>query len=378
MKCFRGAAVYVAGAGVTRTDIAFDETVREIGAAPADAETVALPEGAVVLPGFIDPHIHGAGGADAMDGTAAALATISETVAREGTTSFLATTMTESGEAILRALTAVRDCRETPGARLLGVHLEGPFISETYAGAQPREYIAAPDIDVFDRYQAASGGRIRIVTVAPEVPGADALIRHLAGTGVVPSVGHSAAGVADVRRAIACGARSVTHTYNAQSPFRHREIGVAGSALLYDELNCELIADGIHVSPEAIRLLVKNKPRGKMTLITDAMRAKGCPDGVSELGGQTVYVKNGEARLADGTLAGSVLRMNDAVRRMVQVIGLPLTDAVDMATKNTAALLGISDSCGEIACGKRADFTVLDPDFGVLLTVVGGREVYRR
>ena len=378
MKCFRGAAVYVAGAGVTRTDIAFDETVREIGAAPADAETVALPEGAVVLPGFIDPHIHGAGGADAMDGTAAALATISETVAREGTTSFLATTMTESGEAILRALTAVRDCRETPGARLLGVHLEGPFISETYAGAQPREYIAAPDIDVFDRYQAASGGRIRIVTVAPEVPSADALIRHLAGTGVVPSVGHSAAGVADVRRAIACGARSVTHTYNAQSPFRHREIGVAGSALLYDELNCELIADGIHVSPEAIRLLVKNKPRGKMTLITDAMRAKGCPDGVSELGGQTVYVKNGEARLADGTLAGSVLRMNDAVRRMVQVIGLPFTDAVDMATKNTAALLGISDSCGEIACGKRADFTVLDPDFGVLLTVVGGREVYRR
>ena len=378
MKCFRGASVYVAGAGVTRTDIAFDETVREIGAAPADAGTVALPEGAVVLPGFIDPHIHGAGGADAMDGTAAALATISETVAREGTTSFLATTMTESGEAILRALTAVRDCRETPGARLLGVHLEGPFISETYAGAQPREYIAAPDIDVFDRYQAASGGRIRIVTVAPEVPGADALIRHLAETGVVPSVGHSAAGVADVRRAIACGARSVTHTYNAQSPFRHREIGVAGSALLYDELNCELIADGIHVSPEAIRLLVKNKPRGKMTLITDAMRAKGCPDGVSELGGQTVYVKNGEARLADGTLAGSVLRMNDAVRRMVQVIGLPFTDAVDMATKNTAALLGISDSCGEIACGKRADFTVLDPDFGVLLTVVGGREVYRR
>ena len=223
-----------------------------------------------------------------------------------------------------------------------------------------------------------SGGRIRIVTVAPEVPGADALIRHLAETGVVPSVGHSAAGVADVRRAIACGARNVTHTYNAQSPFRHREIGVAGSALLYDELNCELIADGIHVSPEAIRLLVKNKPRGKMTLITDAMRAKGCPDGVSELGGQTVYVKNGEARLADGTLAGSVLRMNDAVRRMVQVIGLPFTDAVDMATKNTAALLGISDSCGEIACGKRADFTVLDPDFGVLLTVVGGREVYRR
>ena len=138
-----------------------------------------------------------------------------------------------------------------------------------------------------------------------------------------------------------------------------------------------LYRNGIHVSPEAIRLLVKNKPKDRVTLITDAMRAKGCPDGVSELGGQTVYVKNGEARLADGTLAGSVLRMNDAVCRMVTVIGLPLPEAVDLATRNTAALLGISDSCGTIACGHRADFTVLDSRFRVLMTVVGGRTVYR-
>lgn len=377
MKCFRNARAYVAGAGVTETDIAFDETIAEIGAAQEGAETVELPSGAVVLPGFIDPHIHGAGGADTMDGTRQALLTVSRTLAEEGTTAFLATTMTESPEAILRALTAVRDCRETPGARLLGVHLEGPFISSDYAGAQPREYIAAPDPAVFDGYQAASGGKIRVVTVAPEVPGADALIRHLADTGIIPSVGHSAAGVADVRRAIACGARSVTHTYNAQSPFRHREIGVAGSALLFDELHCELIADGIHVSPEAIRLLVKNKPAGRVSLITDAMRAKGLPDGESELGGQKVFVRHGEARLADGTLAGSVLRMNDAVRRMVTVVGLSLPETVDMATKNTATLLGISDGCGEIARGKRADFTVLDGDFRVLLTVVGGRVVYR-
>lgn len=377
MRCFRGVPAYTAEGGITKTDIAFDETVTTIGAAPAGAETQELPSDAVVLPGFIDPHIHGAGGADAMDGTQEALATISRTLAAEGTTAFLATTMTESREAILRALRAVRDCGETPGARLLGLHLEGPFISADYAGAQPREYIAEPTVASFDEYMAASGGRIRIVTVAPEVAGADTLIRHLADAGVVPSVGHSAAGVADVRRAIACGARSVTHTYNAQSPFRHREIGVAGSALLFDELNCEIIADGIHVSPEAIRLLVKNKPKDRVTLITDAMRAKGCPDGVSELGGQTVYVKNGEARLADGTLAGSVLRMNDAVRRMVEVIGLPLTEAVDLATKNTAKLLGISDSCGSIACGRRADFTVLDSRFRVLMTVVGGRIVYR-
>lgn len=377
MRCFRNVSAYVAGAGITKTDIAFEAAVTAVGSAPAGCETVELPSDAVVLPGFIDPHIHGAGGADAMDGSEEALATISRTLAEEGTTSFLATTMTESPAAILRALRAVRDCGELPGARLLGVHLEGPFIAPAYAGAQPKEYIAEPTVAAFDAYMAVSGDGIRIVTVAPEVPGADDLIRHLAGLGIVASVGHSAAGVADVRRAIACGARSVTHTYNAQSPFRHREIGVAGSALLFDELHCEIIADGIHVSPEAIRLLVKNKPKGKVTLITDAMRAKGCPDGVSELGGQTVYVKNGEARLADGTLAGSVLRMNDAVRRMVTVIGLPLTEAVDLATKNTAALLGISDHRGTIACGHRADFTVLDSRFRVLLTVVGGRTVYR-
>lgn len=377
MRCFRNVPAYVAGQGIVKTDIAFDEAVTAVGTAPAGAETVELPSDAVVLPGFIDPHIHGAGGADAMDGTPEALATISRTLAAEGTTAFLATTMTESPASILRALRNVRDCGETPGARLLGVHLEGPFISPAYAGAQPKEYIAEPSVAAFDEYMAASGGRIRIVTVAPEVPGADAFIRHLAELGIVASVGHSAAGVADVRRAISCGARSVTHTYNAQSPFRHREIGVAGSALLFDELNCEIIADGIHVSPEAIRLLVKNKPKDRVTLITDAMRAKGCPDGVSELGGQTVYVKNGEARLADGTLAGSVLRMNDAVCRMVTVIGLPLPEAVDLATRNTAALLGISDSCGTIACGHRADFTVLDSRFRVLMTVVGGRTVYR-
>ena len=378
MKSFRNVRAYVCGAGLTQTDIAFDERIEDIGAVGESYETVELPSDAVVLPGFIDPHVHGAGGSDAMDGTASALATISTTLAEEGTTSFLATTMTESREAILRALNAVRDFGDAPGARLLGVHLEGPFISSAYAGAQPKGYIAEPDVALFDRYQSASGGQIRIVTVAPEIPGADVLIRHLSETGVAPSVGHSAAGVADIRRAISCGAISVTHTYNAQSPFRHREIGVAGSALLFDELHCELIADGIHVSDEAIRLLIKNKPKGKISLITDAMRAKGCPDGKSELGGQTVYVRCGEARLADGTLAGSVLRMNDAVRRMVTVIGLSLTEAVDMVTTNTAALLGMSDNCGAIACGKRADFAVLDSGFRVLMTVVGGQIVYRR
>lgn len=374
MRCFRKVRAYVAGVGLTETDITFDERIDGFTAA---GETIEVPSCAVVLPGFIDPHVHGAGGADAMDGTHAALDTISRSLAAEGTTAFLATTMTESDARILAALDAVRTYGGAPAARLMGVHLEGPFLSPAYAGAQPKEYIVPPDVPTLERYRAASGDKIRTVTVAPERSGAAALITHLAAAGILPSIGHSEAGVADVRSAIASGARCITHTYNAQSPFRHREIGVAGSALLFDELHCELIADGIHVSDDAIRLLLKNKPKGKVSLITDAMRAKGLPDGESELGGQTVYVRNGEARLPDGTLAGSVLRMNDAVRRMVQVFGLSLTDAVDLATCNTAALLGVSDDCGAIARGRRADFTILDQDFRVLMTVVGGRTVYR-
>ena len=375
MKCFRNVRAYIEGKGIIEGSLTFDETIRDT--AHAAGEEIILPSGALVLPGFLDPHIHGAGGCDAMDGTKGSLDTIGATLAAEGTTGFLATTMTQSEEAILRALTAVREYRGGEGARLLGVHLEGPFLSPAYAGAQPAEYLVPPDTALFDRYQAASGGKIRIVTVAPELAAARGFIRHLSDTGVVPSLGHSAATAEDVLGAISCGARSVTHTFNAQSPFKHREIGLAGSALLRDELNCEIIADGIHVTFDAIRLLVKNKPADKITLITDAMRAKGCPDGESELGGQKVYVRDGQARLADGTLAGSVLKMNLAVRNMVKEVGVPLPTAVDFATKNTAALLGISDMYGSIAPGKRADFTVLDEDFRVLLTVVGGRQVFR-
>lgn len=380
MKAFKNASVYAEGKGIIRTSVYFDDKIRQIGGYVAGAEEIELPENAVVLPGFIDEHIHGAGGSDAMDGNVKDLAIIAETVAKEGTTSFLATTMTQSKENILKAMRAVKEYREAAGeqgARIAGVHLEGPFIAAAHKGAQPLEYVAAPDAKTFDEYNAACGNAIKIITLAPETDGALDFIRHIVAQGTVVSVGHTGAKYAEVKAAMEAGATNVTHTYNAQSPLHHREIGVVGSALLLEDLYCELICDTIHVSVPAMQLLVKNKRADKLALITDAMRAKGLADGVSELGGQTVYVKGGEARLADGTLAGSVLRMNRALQNMVEKVGVPLTQAVDYCTINPARTLKMENEAGSIAEGKRADFAVLNDKFDVLYTVRDGKIIYK-
>lgn len=379
MKVFKNATVYVDGQGLQVCDVAFDGKIQAIGK-DLQGEEIALPKGAIVVPGFIDQHIHGAGGSDGMDGTVADLENIATTVAGEGTTSFLVTTMTQSNENILNAMSAVKAYREADkavGARVVGIHLEGPFIAKSHKGAQPEQYVQEPNIDVFKGYNEASGNCIKIVTLAPETTGAAAFIEYLAGQKIVASIGHTSATCKDIKAAIGYGANNVTHTYNAQTALHHREIGTVGSAMLFDELNCEVIADTIHVSVPAMQLLVKNKPADKISLITDAMRAKGLPDGVSELGGQTVYVKGGEARLEDGTLAGSVLKMNRAVENMVEKVGVPFTKAIDFATKNPARMLGIDTQTGSIAVGKNADFTVLNENYDVLLTLRDGKVIYQ-
>ena len=381
MKAFKNAFVYVEGEGLKKCSLSFDKKIQKIAHhVDKNAEVISLPVDAIILPGFVDQHIHGAGGSDGMDGTTQDIATIAKTVASEGTTSFLVTTMTQSKENIIKALQAVKEYREqnsAEGASVVGVHLEGPFIAAKHKGAQPLEYVKEPDVKTFDEYNEASGNSIRIVTLAPEVEGAEGLIEHLTKQGVVSSIGHSGAKHEDVQKAISLGASNVTHTYNAQSALHHREAGVVGSAMLFDELNCELICDTIHVSGPAMRLLVKNKPHDKISLITDAMRAKGLPDGESELGGQKVFVKNGEARLEDGTLAGSVLRMNRAVQNMVEKVGVPFIQAVDYATINPARMLKIDDVTGSIKVGKNADFTVINHDFDVLLTIRDGEIIYQ-
>ncbi len=381
MKCFKNVNVYVDGKGIKKRSVSFEGKIWKIDKkAMKGAEEISLPQDAIVLPGFIDQHVHGAGGSDGMDGTVKDITTIANTLAKEGTTSFLVTTMTQSPENITKAMQAVKeymDFSPEKGARVLGIHLEGPFIAAAHKGAQPLEYVATPASEVFDEYNQASGNAIRIVTLAPEVDGAKDFIRGLTERGVLSSIGHTGAKYEDIQSAVELGAGCVTHTYNAQTGLHHREIGTVGSAMLLDELYCEMIADTIHVSVPAMKLLAKNKPADKLVLITDAMRAKGLPDGVSELGGQTVYVKDGEARLEDGTLAGSVLRMNRALQNLVEKVGVPFTQAVDCATKNPAKNLKMDQEIGSIAVGKQADFTVINKNYDVLMTVRGGKIIYQ-
>ena len=380
MKGLKDVKAYIYGKGVVKVSIGLkDGKIAYVGTDCKDIEPIFTTDKTVVA-GFIDEHIHGAGGADAMDGSVAALKTISDCLTKEGTTGFLATTMTQSKENIVKALSAVKTAIEKDGftgAKVLGAHLEGPFISLKHVGAQPIEYVEKPSVERFKEYNAASGNNIRIITLAPEVEGGKELIKYLSDNGVVASIGHTDAKYNDVIEAVKAGAKNVTHTFNAQTGIHHREIGVAGSALLIDDVNCEMICDTIHVSVPAIKLTVKNKPHGKFTLITDSMRAKGLPDGESELGGQKVFVKDGEARLIDGTLAGSVLKMNVAVKNLVEKCGVSFTDAIDFATVNPAKNIGVFDKYGSIEVGKAANLTVLDDDFNVLYTVVNGNIVYK-
>ena len=383
MLGFKNVNAYVEGKGFIKTDISVENgLIKEIKSGVVDSEIASIPECAIVVPGFIDEHIHGAMKSDAMDGNIKDLSNIASAIASEGSTAFLATTMTQSPENIENALKSVNqyiNLNKSEGAELLGVHLEGPFISPKHVGAQPLEYVVNPSVEVMKKYLDYAGGNIKIVSLAPETEGAEQLVKFLKERGVVASIAHTGAKFKDCEKAVEWGMTNVTHTYNAQTGLHHRDAGVVGSALLMDELSCELICDLIHVSVPAIKLVVKNKPADKVILITDSMRAKHLPDGESELGGQLVIVKNGEARLVDGTLAGSVLKMNDAVKNIHKSVGVPLETAIDFATANPAKNLGVYDKMGSIKEGKQANFTVLDKEtFEVLLTVRKGVVIYKK
>lgn len=330
-----------------------------------------------VIPGFIDGHIHGAAGSDVMDATETAIDTIASILPKEGTTSFVATTITQAPENIDEALKNMADYQHKPGqAEVLGIHLEGPFINKNKAGAQPPEYIMEPDVEQFGKWQRLSGNKIKTITLAPEKDKDGSFIRYLHQSGVNVSAGHTASDFATMKKAVAQGVRQVTHVCNAMSGIHHRDIGVVGAAFQLHNLRAELIADGIHVSPEMLQLIYNNMGSERLILITDAMRAKCLQAGYYELGGQPVTVINNRAELEDGTLAGSMLKMNHGARNMLALNGATLFSVVEMASVNPARQLRVYDRKGSIAVGKDADVLIVDDALNIKYAICRGRIAY--
>lgn len=344
-------------------------------------EVIELSSHYKAVPGFIDVHIHGVGGADVMDGTKEALDTMTHTLPKEGTTSFLATTMTQSTEEIEAALKNASQYikkHQAPGkAEIVGIHLEGPFVNATKAGAQPKEYIINPNVELFKKWNELAERKIKLVTLAPECPGGLDMVRYLAENGIIASIGHSDATYEEVLEAIHAGSNHVTHLYNQMRGLHHREPGVVGAAFLCDKLKAEIIADGVHARPEMVKLAYKHKQKDGLILITDSMRAKCLKNGHYDLGGQDVTVKDGKATLNDGTLAGSILKLGHAVKNIITYTGCSLEEAIQMAAVNPAKQLNIYDKKGSITVGKDADLVILDQNLDVYMTFCKGQLAYK-
>jgi len=348
----------------------------------AEKNAIEFPHNWHLIPGMIDLHMHGAMNVDVMDAKPDALATISKTLAKEGVTAFLGATMTADVVAIDNAISTVKEyvanqAQNILGAEMLGIHLEGPFISSQKSGAQNPKYVITPDIALIKRWQKLSNNLIKIVTLAPEESQALKLIKYLVKEEIIAAIGHSDATYDQAETAIKAGCDYATHIFNAMRPIHHRDPGVVAALLVNDEVTVEIIADGIHLAPGTIKLILKAKGFEQIVLVTDAMRAKGMKDGKYDLGGQEVVVKKHEARLKDGTLAGSVLTMDQAIRNFMQFTHSNLSDVIKLTSVNPAKKLRIYDRKGSIAVGKDADFVILDDNYRVRLTVCRGKIIYQ-
>ncbi|HJY88565.1 MAG TPA: N-acetylglucosamine-6-phosphate deacetylase [Candidatus Acidoferrales bacterium] len=338
--------------------------------------------GMTLVPGFLDVHIHGAGGHDVMEATEEALRAVTETAAARGTTALLATTVTaseqrirQSAQGIARFVRSQRGAipQTRPRAEIVGIHFEGPFISATRRGVHLAEWIAPPSVAALEGYLGAAEGTGRLLTLAPELPGALAVITFASKAGLVVAMGHTDATYREACAAIHQGVRHAAHVFNAMRPFSHRETGVLGAILTSPEVSAELIADGVHVDPPAMRLLLTSKGAERVVLVSDGTAATGMPDGKYQLGTIEVVVTRGVCRNAEGKLAGSTLTLERAVRNIV-ALGVPLAAAVRMATLNPARLLGLEARKGVLRPGADADLVLLDSDLrvaGVLTRGVG-------
>jgi N-acetylglucosamine-6-phosphate deacetylase len=351
---------------------------------PGDPPEAALDHtrfaghGGLLLPGFIDVHTHGAVGHEVMDGSAEGLREITRFLATRGVTSFLATTWTSSHERTLAALDAARSAigedRHADAASLIGVHLEGPYLNTVRAGAQDPEHIRPADPAEAAAY--LDSGVVRLMTLAPEIPANEWLLEELVARGITASAGHTDATFEQMQRAVERGLRHVTHTFNAMRPFHHRDPGTVGAALLIDELRCELIADGLHVDPVAMRLLANVRGPEAVILVSDAVRPTGLGDGEYRLDHRVVRVSDGAVRLPDGGFAGSILTLDRALRNLAAATGREAAELWPASSGAAAVSAGVEETKGRIAPGFDADLVLLDQDLEVRMTVVEGTVAY--
>ncbi len=362
-----------------------DGKISEVGSrsraqVPPAAKVVDFGE-SVLTPGFFDIHMHGGAGVDVMRASASEFPRLGKFLIQHGVTGYFPTTVAAPLDATYKALGRLADAIEEAGgggggnpvqARPLGIHLEGPFLSHKRRGVHPPEYLVEPTLKIFEELWQAARGHVRMMTIAPEIPGAMEVIAEAARRGVCVSIGHSDADMPVARKAVASGARHATHTFNAMRPLDHREPGIIGEVLSDDGITADVIADGIHVSPAVVKVFLQAKGNERAVLITDAISATGMPDGKYQLGPIEVDVKDGKCT-ANNSLAGSVLTMDRAVRNVTQFSNWSLRDAVRAATFNPASAVRMNGLYGTLKPGARADFAVLSPEGNVLKTIVGGQ-----
>jgi N-acetylglucosamine-6-phosphate deacetylase len=335
---------------------------------------------AIIAPGFIDIHIHGAAGHDVMEGDDSALEAVESLISKHGVTSYCPTTVTASMDDTLRSLEklghfiermAKHGAANNGRARPLGVHLEGPFLADSRRGVHPPAHLQAPSLKLFHDMWTAAIGRVSVLTIAPELPGALELIHEAKRRGVVVSLGHSNADLCQAQRGISSGARHATHTFNAMRRLEHRDAGLLGAVLTENAVTADIIVDGVHVEPTVVDLFLRAKGVDGAVLITDATSATGMPDGIYRLGNFEVEVRNGQCT-SHGKLAGSVLTLDRAVRNVMDFAGWTLQNAVRLATWNPARVLGVEKTKGVVACGADADFAILNSKGEVMNTIIGG------
>lgn len=332
----------------------------------------------IIVPGFIDIHTHGVVGHDSMETDIKIFNTESKFYAKHGVTSFVPTTMAQSKKDTMLAIKTIREASylKMAGAKIIGIHLEGPYFNLEKKGAQPGKYIRDADLDELQDFMKASNNFVVIVSLAPEIEKALEAIRFLSGRGITISLGHTNATYEEANRGIDAGATHATHIFNGMRPYHHREPGVIGAVLLDNRVTCEVIADLIHLHPRTIELTYKLKGPDRMILVSDSMGATGLNDGNYQLGGEKVIVKDSVARLENGSLAGSTLTLDKALRNIVNVVGIPFKDALRMITYNPTREISLERNIGSISIGKMADLVVLDESLKVKATFIEGKMVF--